>query len=32
MNDRDDDPLPDIIPPVPDQAWWMGEPDEETQP
>jgi len=32
MPSDDDDPLPDLIPPTPDQAWWMGEPDEEVQP
>lgn len=25
----DDDPLPDLMPPVPDRAFWMAEPDRE---
>lgn len=27
--ERDDDPLPDLLPPVPDRAFWMAEPDRE---
>jgi len=29
MTDDDERRLFDLIPPVPDQAWWMAEPDEE---
>lgn len=25
----DDDPLPDLLPPVPDRAFWMAEPEEQ---